>query len=66
MRILRREETERKTGLRRTAIDAREREGKFPKRIRLSGTAAKPRVIGWLEDEVDAWIAAKAAERGDA
>jgi len=35
-----------------------ERLGKFPKRIKI-GSAA----VGWLESEVIAWLAAKAAER---
>ena len=35
-----------------------ESEGRFPKRIRLS-----ERKVGWYEHEIDAWIAARAAER---
>jgi prophage regulatory protein len=36
-----------------------EAEGKFPKRIKVSENR-----VGWLEEEVDAWIDARAAERG--
>ena len=38
-----------------------ERDGKFPKRVHLS-----PRRIGWLEHEIDAWLATRAAARGGA
>jgi prophage regulatory protein len=37
--------------------------GKFPKRIKLSeGVGGR---VGWLEDEIDAWILARAALRGE-
>jgi prophage regulatory protein len=36
----------------------KEAEGTFPKRIRLGENR-----IGWLEDEIDAWIDARAADR---
>ena len=35
-----------------------EREGRFPKRIRLG-----ERTVAWYEHEVDHWIEARAAER---
>lgn len=38
-----------------------ERAGKFPRRLQLGGNS-----VGWLASEVDAWITAKAATRGDA
>lgn len=50
-RILRRPEVERMTGLKKTQLDALEREGKFPGRRRLSA-----RATGWLLTEVEAWI----------
>lgn len=37
--------------------------GQFPRPIRLGGTKAKARAIGWISTEVDAWIAARQAER---
>ncbi len=35
-----------------------EKEEKFPRRVQLSENR-----VGWLEDEMDAWIDARAAER---
>lgn len=35
-----------------------EKDGHFPKRIRLGGNSS-----GWLESEVDKWIEDRAAER---
>lgn len=35
-----------------------EREGKFPKRLRLS-----PCRVVWMADEIKAWLSGKAAER---
>ncbi len=35
-----------------------ERDGLFPKRIKLG-----PHAVGWLESEVDAWIAKRAGNR---
>jgi prophage regulatory protein len=36
----------------------KEARGEFPKRVRLG-----PRAIGWIEEEIDKWIAERAAER---
>ena len=37
--------------------------GKFPRRVKLSeGVGGR---VGWLENEVDAWILARAALRGE-
>jgi prophage regulatory protein len=53
-RILRQPEVEGRVGLSRTTIWRLERSGDFPPRRRvLSNT------IGWLESEVDAWIAGR-------
>lgn len=41
------------TGLSRTTRWRLEREGKFPARRSLTGS----RAVGWLAEEVDAWIA---------
>ena len=35
-----------------------ERAGKFPKRVKLGGNA-----VGWLETEVEAWLAERSADR---
>jgi prophage regulatory protein len=56
--LLRQDEVCRRVGLTRRWIWKLERDGKFPKRVKVT-----PNRIGWLEHEVDAWIEAKAAER---
>ncbi|MBY6104971.1 AlpA family transcriptional regulator [Ferrimonas balearica] len=58
MKILRMEELEEKVGLKKSAIYRLAKEGKFPKPIKLG-----PRVNGWVEEEVDEWIAERIAER---
>lgn len=50
--ILRLPTVKTRTGLSRSTIYNRMKEGDFPKPIRLG-----PRAVGWLENEVDAWIA---------
>lgn len=57
-RVIRRKELCRMVGLSDVTIWRLEREGDFPKRISLGGNS-----VGWLEDEVVAWIAARAAAR---
>lgn len=57
-RILRKPELIARLGLSDATIWRRERKGDFPKRISLGGKA-----VGWIESEVDAWLAKKAAER---
>ncbi|MDA8350858.1 MAG: AlpA family phage regulatory protein [Pseudomonadota bacterium] len=47
-----------KTGLGRDSIYRGGREGWFPPRIKLTARAS-----GWFEDEVDNWLAERAAER---
>jgi prophage regulatory protein len=44
----------------RVHVSRLEKADKFPKHVNLG-----PQSIGWLEEEVDAWIAAKAAERSE-
>jgi prophage regulatory protein len=58
--ILRRPEVERRTGLSRSTIYALIAARKFPKPVQLG-----PRAVGWLEDEVAAWIGGRAAQRGE-
>ena len=57
-RVLRLKGTEEKVGIRRDAIYARIRKGKFPKPVKLGD-----RATGWLESELDEWIAQRAGER---
>jgi prophage regulatory protein len=50
-RILRRPETEERSGLRGATLDREEEAGRFPWRLLIG-----PRAIGWYETEVDAWV----------
>ena len=60
LRIIRRPEVQRVTGLRRSSIYALMSAGTFPKAVPLG-----PRAVGWLASEVAAWIAGRVAERND-
>lgn len=52
MRVLRRPEVERLTGLSRSTIYAMMKEGTFPKPIQLGA-----RAVGWQEMTISAWLA---------
>jgi predicted DNA-binding transcriptional regulator AlpA len=56
--VLRESERFRLTGLSRVQAWRLEREGKFPRRIKLGENS-----VGWLAHEIQAWIKAKAAGR---
>lgn len=56
MQILRRPEVERRTGLARSTIYAAIAAGSFPAPIKLS-----TRSVGWVEDDVIAWLEARVA-----
>ena len=56
--IKRRPEVEAKTGLSRSTIYEKMKNGTFPKPIKLG-----PRAVGWLETEVDAWISERISQR---
>jgi prophage regulatory protein len=58
LRIIRADELKDKVGYSIMTVWRLERDGKFPKRIQLGAGA-----VGWIESEVDAWIAARMAER---
>ena len=47
-----------RTGLKKTTIYALQKKGTFPHSIPLTGNA-----VGWLESEVEAWLARRAATR---
>jgi prophage regulatory protein len=49
--ILRLPAVKNRTGLARSTIYLRIAQGSFPKQISLGG-----RVIGWVEEEIDAWL----------
>ena len=52
--ILRRKQVEKRTGLSRSTIYLRIQEGTFPRPINLG-----VRAVGWLENEIEAWIASR-------
>jgi prophage regulatory protein len=54
IKILRRPDVERMTGLSRTTIWRLERGGNFPQRVQLSANS-----VGWRSNEVLAWIEAR-------
>jgi prophage regulatory protein len=56
--VLRKPAVEKKTGLSRMTIWRRVREGRFPAPFKLSDNA-----VGWLESDIDAWIAERAEGR---
>ena len=57
-RILRLREVEQTTGIKRSTIYEGIAAATFPKPIPLA-----PRCVGWLEDEIAAWVEARIAER---
>jgi prophage regulatory protein len=58
-RVVREECCRRLSGLSRSTRWRLEREGKFPHRLRLSANT-----VGWLEDEILAWLRERAQLRG--
>lgn len=58
-RILRKAKLREMVGLSDVTIWRLEKAKTFPRRVRLGGNS-----VGWLESEVTAWIAERAAERG--
>lgn len=58
-RILRLPEVMTRVGLKRASIYQRIRTGYFPKPVPLG-----PRAVGWLENEVEEWLAACIQRRG--
>lgn len=57
-RVLRLRDVEERTGLKRASIYRRGNAGTFPKPIRLGANSS-----GWIESEVEQWLAARVAER---
>lgn len=57
-RIIRKPELLAMIGLSDPTIWRMEKDGKFPKRLRLGGNSC-----GWLESEVNAWLDARLADR---
>lgn len=59
-RFIRQPEITERTGLSRTTIWRQERQGKFPKRRKISENA-----VGWLESEITGWFESKATNNPD-
>jgi prophage regulatory protein len=57
-RVIRWAELSRRIPWTRRWVAVLEEQGRFPKRVRLG-----PNTVGWFEDEVDALLEARAAER---
>jgi prophage regulatory protein len=58
MRILRQRQVCEKVGLSPMTIWRRQKDGTFPRRLHLG-----PNTVGWVEEEIEAWCAERAAER---
>ena len=58
MKILRKPAVLEMVGYSGMHIDRLEKAGRFPKRVRLGENA-----VGWVEEEIDAWISAKVEAR---
>jgi len=58
--ILRRKQVEKRTGLSRSTIYLRVQEGTFPRPVNLG-----VRAVGWLENEIEAWLAARLEVRNN-
>ncbi|MCK6413883.1 MAG: AlpA family transcriptional regulator [Azonexus sp.] len=58
--VIRRRQVEAKTGISKTTIYAGIAAGTFPAPIQLTGGNY---AVGWLEHEIDAWIAGRVAAR---
>lgn len=56
--ILRLPEVKKRTGLARSTIYLRINQGNFPKQLKLGA-----RTAGWIESEIDAWIATQITQR---
>lgn len=57
-RILRWPEVHQRTTLSATCVSEQERAGAFPRRVKLTS-----RAVGWFEDEIEAFLDQRAAER---
>lgn len=60
--VLRRKEVEAKTGLFRSTLYELIADGRFPKPVRLTD-APRRSPVGWIESEVNDWIAARIEKR---
>ena len=60
-RLLRREEVEERTGLARTTIYRKMREGSFPEPLKVGA-----RAVRWPASEIDTWLAGRPRASGEA
>jgi prophage regulatory protein len=60
MKIIRRWKVEEKTGRGHSWIYDKMKRGEFPRAVPLGGKG-----VGWVEEEIDRWIAARIAERDE-
>ena len=58
MRLIRGKQVEDRTGFSLTHIRRLEAQGLFPKKVYLG-----PKSVAWIDEEVDAWVKARVAER---
>jgi prophage regulatory protein len=58
-KILRLPQVKEATGLSKSAIYSAIGAGRFPASVPITS-----RIVGWLSDEIDAWLAARVEERG--
>ena len=56
--LLRRTDVERITGLSRSALYQKVKDGEFPRQVKISDNA-----VGWVAAEVNAWVEARIAAR---
>ncbi len=56
IRLLRLPQVMQQTGLKKTKLYELQKEGSFPMRIQIT-----PNSVGWVEEEVNAWIAGRVA-----
>jgi prophage regulatory protein len=59
LRILRKRGVVEKVGLKGSTLYALMGRGLFPRPVQLAGQST----VGWVEDEIDAWLAARVARR---
>ena len=65
-RILRKPEVAHRTGYSPAHFCRLERQGLFPRRVRLTPSAMvswRGGAVGWFEDEIDTWLAERGTER---
>ena len=58
--VLRLNEVQARTGLSRTTIYRKMREGSFPEPLKIGA-----RAVGWPESEIEVWLAARPRATGD-